>query len=33
MAAGRFWFSANRPANPVAQIFKGTADDSPSLWE
>ena len=30
MAADRFWFADERPANLVAQIFKGTGEHSPS---
>jgi hypothetical protein len=37
-AANGFWLAESCPANPVARIFKGTADDSPSYpspigWE
>jgi hypothetical protein len=32
MAAGGFGFADECPANPVARIFKGTANDSPSLY-
>jgi hypothetical protein len=31
-AFARFAFSAGRPANPVARIFKPTANGSPSPW-
>jgi hypothetical protein len=27
-----FGFADERPANPVARIFKATANDSPSPW-
>ena len=32
IAAARFCFADERPANPVVRIFKGTANDSPSPW-
>jgi len=32
MAAGGSGFADECPANPVARIFKGTANDSPSPW-
>jgi len=32
MALFDFWSADDPPASPVAQIFKQTANDSPSPW-